>query len=284
MRLFKYFGIERLSVFATRLIRFSQPAIFNDPFEFSPYIESISSLEEVDAALNDASKKDFSELYYSFDSEARKNITKEDFQLAMSAILRGSGAHGKTMMDQLLPTVQPLLYQGWNENIGVMCLSEKNDDLLMWAHYADCHKGFVLEFDPQSEFFDKRIGPKDSLRSLRKVTYSQKRPAITLSQANEEAFFLTKSDHWEYEAEWRMMIPLADADHTKESEEGAICLFEFPMDAIKSVIFGAKMSEGAVKSIIDQVSVMEGYKHLEFLQAKIHPTDYSLIIEKAVSY
>jgi hypothetical protein len=25
--------------------------------------------------------------------------------------------------------------------VGVMCISEVPDDILMWSHYADCHKG-----------------------------------------------------------------------------------------------------------------------------------------------
>ena len=29
---------------------------------------------------------------------------------------------------------------------GVCCFSEKKDDILMWSHYADGHKGFCLEF------------------------------------------------------------------------------------------------------------------------------------------
>lgn len=44
------------------------------------------------------------------------------------------------------------------ENIskkGVCCFSEKWDDLLMWAYYADGHKGFCLEFDTNYEPFTK---------------------------------------------------------------------------------------------------------------------------------
>ena len=28
----------------------------------------------------------------------------------------------------------------------VFCVSEIHNDLLMWAHYADCHRGAVVEF------------------------------------------------------------------------------------------------------------------------------------------
>lgn len=32
----------------------------------------------------------------------------------------------------------------------LVCLSEKYNNILMWAHYADNHKGFVVEYDPRS--------------------------------------------------------------------------------------------------------------------------------------
>lgn len=31
-----------------------------------------------------------------------------------------------------------------NDLIGLLCLTEKPDNLLMWAHYADSHAGFVV--------------------------------------------------------------------------------------------------------------------------------------------
>lgn len=30
---------------------------------------------------------------------------------------------------------------------GIACFSAKVDDLLMWSHYADGHRGFCLEFE-----------------------------------------------------------------------------------------------------------------------------------------
>lgn len=33
------------------------------------------------------------------------------------------------------------------DSMGVVCLSEHGDDILMWSHYSDGHQGFCLEFD-----------------------------------------------------------------------------------------------------------------------------------------
>ena len=36
------------------------------------------------------------------------------------------------------------LHTGMGDSIGVSCFSEKPDDMLMWSHYADSHKGFCV--------------------------------------------------------------------------------------------------------------------------------------------
>ena len=36
---------------------------------------------------------------------------------------------------------------------GVCCLSEKHDDVLMWSHYSNGHKGFCLKFETSYEPF-----------------------------------------------------------------------------------------------------------------------------------
>jgi hypothetical protein len=76
-----------------------------------------------------------------------------------------------------------------------------------------------------------------------------------------------------------MMLPLADADKTLGTGESAIHLFELPLGAIKSVVFGAKFSKEVAKYAMEKISILEGNESLEFYNAKIHPTDYQLIIE-----
>ena len=55
-------------------------------------------------------------------------------------------------------------------NRGVTCFSERNDDLLMWAHYGGQYKGFCLAFDTSKEPFSK----------LRKVEYVETIPQIDI--------------------------------------------------------------------------------------------------------
>ncbi len=39
------------------------------------------------------------------------------------------------------------IQQGMSEIDGIVCMSEVPDDLLMWGHYTDSHRGFVAEFE-----------------------------------------------------------------------------------------------------------------------------------------
>jgi hypothetical protein len=53
--------------------------------------------------------------------------------------------------------------------IGILCFLPERDNLLMWSHYADSHKGYALEFKASRADF-KRLGP------MWRVTYDDDRP------------------------------------------------------------------------------------------------------------
>lgn len=83
--------------------------------------------------------------------------------------------------------------------VGVFCVSTKCDDILMWSHYADSHRGVCLEFDG---------GELSLMADAQKVFYSANRLPINPYEDSQmemmEKALLTKSKHWTYEAEWRI--------------------------------------------------------------------------------
>lgn len=99
----------------------------------------------------------------------------------------------------------------------VACFSEKNDSMLMWSHYADEHKGFVLGYDLRTDF------NKEAQDYLYPVIYSNKRYDATeamrffvgelvkmRNNVNQDQLFyiagaLYKSKDWAYEKEWRLI-------------------------------------------------------------------------------
>lgn len=96
-------------------------------------------------------------------------------------------------------------------NHGVTSFTETRDNLLMWSHYADEHKGMVVEFDPNHEFFiSTYTTPNNSHEGhLSRVLYRKER----LSQVDDYLMdvFVHKSDEWSYEKEHRLILNLSSA-------------------------------------------------------------------------
>lgn len=132
------------------------------------------------------------------------------------------------------------------ENIskcGVLCLSEKDSDLLMWAHYADSHKGYCLKFN-HAEIKKRQAALKAFL--FKKVSYKKEMPssdAFSLLDPDIveflKLFLCTKSSHWCYENEWRIVV-----DIERFSQK-----LYFDETMLSGVIFGCEMNDDNIKVI-----------------------------------
>ena len=105
------------------------------------------------------------------------------------------------------------LFDGIKNSSFVACFTEDVTSILMWSHYADSSKGFVLQYDFKDLFL--------SLKAegfLFPVIYSKERFDATgyfhsLIMGNGGNILesiislLYKSTDWEYEKEWRAIIP-----------------------------------------------------------------------------
>jgi len=112
------------------------------------------------------------------------------------------------------------------ENYGIASFSERCDSLLMWAHYADSHKGVCFVYDVVDLFLIR--DPKDILEWIHLVRYVPDTSEILsewekiatgneLTDAQKEDIFkktlLTKSQDWEYENEWRFAFRFPDTKY-----------------------------------------------------------------------
>ncbi|WP_104029329.1 DUF2971 domain-containing protein [Vibrio jasicida] len=108
------------------------------------------------------------------------------------------------------------LLEDFMDRHGIVSLTETPDNLLMWSHYADEHKGVVVEFiidenDP-FEMFNTTHIPKSSDAVFKKVNYRKLRNyPFTVNEQNfksiRDHYYLTKSDEWIYEKEHRFIFP-----------------------------------------------------------------------------
>src|SRR5690606_22952386 len=93
--------------------------------------------------------------------------------------------------------------------LGVCCLSRVALDILMWSHYADFHRGFVVEFRIPTRGISSDVSPAMRLLVPQPVKYQLDRPVINFginwTVEHLEAALLTKSKHWAYEQEERVI-------------------------------------------------------------------------------
>lgn len=122
------------------------------------------------------------------------------------------------------------------QQIGVLSLTTKDSDLLMWSYYTN-HKGFCIEFD-YNKFPFKTHGPfpinyQDKVKpiSFTEKLYSSEMLA-TLVQSN------IKYEKWEHEDEWRILIESPCPMISPFYKTGHNRKFRYPISAIKSIALG----------------------------------------------
>ena len=149
----------------------------------------------------------------------------------------------------------------------VFCVAEVHDNLLMWAHYTKDHTGAVIQFECIPEL-------DNPLCAARKVNYVANPPVM--GKLNEYIryitgqnpldhelsiydLFLSKSEHWKYEQEWRVFIPPADMNNptVPRDANGKEILFDLlPLipQEIHSIYLGCRMSNNDRQKILPCLS------------------------------
>ena len=156
-----------------------------------------------------------------------------------------------------------------NKAQGILSLSRSNDSLLMWAHYADAHRGYVLGLDEAHPFFHKPDGRGKPVKP-RNVVYTSKRIVIEAGSPDfYEQLLCVKSLEWAYEQEVRAFTRFGDGVRVEDFEKNShdqVHLFLLPKECIKEVYIGANAKPSTRSSILKaidrrklQVKLFEAY-------------------------
>jgi len=122
-----------------------------------------------------------------------------------------------------------------NDFYGILSLTKKSDNLLMWSHYANFHKGYCIGWDANGlmEFFGNnyqqfgcKIGPVDYRDEYPKLVF-QIDPDV--GSSIQRCF--SKHTCWDYEQEYRVVLN-KKADH----------IITYPKELISEIYLGCKMS------------------------------------------
>jgi hypothetical protein len=245
--LYKYGRLSEYSeeLFSSAKIFFAAPSQLNDPFECSPvFTFEATKKQRIEAATQ--------MLVRHPDFPTPQAATKEAHRLWDNGRL-GDPALWKKVARDLMADAK---------GVGLYCLSQERASILMWAHYADNHQGYCLEFaaDDRTPVFG----------AAQRVSYSGEYPTVNLfrtpTEGQIDTIFLRKYKGWEYEQEWRII-----------NHQTGPGLRSYPLPLLKGIIFGLRMTEENRTRIKEWVG-RRGHP-VQFYQARQHERAFMLEID-----
>ena len=154
---FKYVKADvTKKILSTLLVRCSSPKLFNDPFD-SQFLIQLDACEgeNFNQRFVNALSDGFIKAFNISHNEKNKNMIRQEMLKGASNTSEGL----KKLCDEINKKINDEFYDD-----RIFCLSEKNDNLLMWAHYSDNHKGAVIKL--------KCLHGDYALSASQKVIYS----------------------------------------------------------------------------------------------------------------
>ncbi|MEO3321696.1 DUF2971 domain-containing protein [Enterobacter cloacae] len=180
-KFYKYLNMENcLKTLNNGTLWYSRPENFNDPFDCYPYFPS-QGKDKLFKRLKNT---------YKLEQKASNKLLQRNFNL-MSQTGVGGITHSLV-----------------SNNLTVTCFSLDHLSAPMWAHYADEHQGFAIEFEYTSEMIARISKSENPIIIVPfDVNYTDMRPALYDKQGNMEGLniALSKSTQWAYEQEVRAL-------------------------------------------------------------------------------
>lgn len=239
---YKYLPIERLTYLEDQYLRFTPPGDLNDPFECLP--QKPSKLEIQELVLTVAKR-----LVGSVDVKAMGN------NKFLEIIEKHLQDIEKNVEANLLERYYSAAQSSTNAKVGILSLSKNWNSTLMWSHYTEAHRGFCVGFDNEHIFFNDEISNDgEKSKFTKEVKYSTDRVKVPMTIGLPKLGFepfITKSIHWNYEEEIRVLQTFSLSPKIIDTTPFPINLFVVPHDAISEIILGANISDDSASLILD---------------------------------
>jgi hypothetical protein len=158
-------------------------------------------------------------------------ISSDKFKSLTKTFVKLINKNSESELQKVHEALDNVINRG--KEIGIYSLSASYNDELLWAHYANSHKGFCIEYD-----LDMLLEsyPTDKVYSF-PIKYSKKPPEVSVSDLSDKEGITivkklagNKSKKWDYEKEYRII--------TDKSGEHA-----YDFRAVKAIYFGLRMPE-----------------------------------------
>lgn len=240
-RSFQDQGLER--IFSHQEIFLANYTQFNDPFDCQPILRASTNPNVRVNFLSSVVKHQY------------PDATPQEYQNHIRAGLK----HPVLFERDTLEVFYRKSIKPW----GIYSLSEINNDILMWSHYAKAHTGICLKFDSKIEntFFWQAL----------KVHYQKNIPVVDPLLFEEDDHFLrafaVKSDHWDYEKERRVL---------KHSKDGGNGIHKFDPILLQGVILGANIRREDEELVYDWIDLYP--TSVQLYKATVNRNRYALDI------
>ena len=291
VRFYKYLSSgAAVSVLTKKQLKWTNPKLFNDPFEFPTEVAfQFDGLDVAEAILEEMVRMVYGAEEPSINVDSRFNEfgavlmqsrrnknkpTPKEFRVFMAGAAKEMAENYTRGKDKARDYFQTL-----RDNYAVLCLSKKHDDLLMWAHYAEKHSGCVLSFRCLPE-------KNRALCAAQKVNYQSEYPLrsslpdyikhVTGQTCLDDekvylAFALTKSDHWKYEEEWRCISLLADHKTGYDFEP-------IIPEELEAVYLGCMIEDSTKEQVME--CLQSQFPDTHVYQARTDSHSYKLVFDK----
>lgn len=270
MKVFRFLSADSLIKTIDDLtLKFSVPTTFNDPYDNHVPVTYILD-ESLLKSMIKKSLKNFVEGSSSFKQDCL-------FENMLISFVKNNNDFVERIINDI-DNVVDWIYSNIKEGKGttqeyffnfkrpsekdvICCFSKCNDSLLMWGHYADNHKGGVVEFDLPDNYADKFFTVKysDKVPNIDAVNLlfgtGSSTDVLELLSAN----YRTKALCWEYEKEIRAVFYISEncknpgiSDenmHHIQMEKRAF--IPFAPEFIKGIYLGVNFSKEDLKKFME---------------------------------
>ncbi len=275
MRLFKYMNHFGVDILRDLRLKVTPPNELNDPFEFSPYLPPGKVTEEhVRRLMLTTSPR---ELYDEMASSGEKLPPFEHFERILRTVPPNRVANAVPMFQRSYEGLVAANLDSVSQILGLVCFSEEENNILMWSHYTDSHKGILLEFDTSHPYFCENS-------KFTKVEYSKKRVPFDPSWSDGSPelerhcgeVLCTKNSAWDYEREWRSLFELGECHQTKV--DGRTLYFsDIPPDLIVQVVLGYRCPADVQNQVLEAKRARS--LSLSVWRAFLHPAEFKVEYE-----
>ena len=165
------------------------------------------------------------------------------------------------------------IYEKNINDFGIVSLSEVCDDILMWAHYANSHRGFCIGFNKQKlvDFRINALNKEGLIYNCYEVKYYKDYPKLKPIGLSDERFVIeplsSKSKCWQYEKEHRLILM-----------NGTEKKLTLPAEIFEEIILGRSISEDDKNQIIK--ACRSRFPHAKIYQAYIYDTKYKIGLDE----